>query len=73
MNIHESDSDLRMQNISDFGDGEAANDIISDNATQAIGAVGLSMVGASRIEANSSVSRSNKGQKLKETSDFADY
>ena len=33
MNIHESDSDLRMQNISDFGDGEAANDIISDNAT----------------------------------------
>ena len=72
-NMQESDSDLRMQNISDFGDGEAADDIISDNATQAVGAVGLGMLGASRIEANSSVSKSNKGNKLRESEDFADY
>ena len=43
-----------MQNVSEFS-GEA-NDIVSDNATMAAGALGLGM--ASRIDANSSVNKS---------------
>ena len=49
--MHDTESDLRMQNVSEFS-GEA-NDIVSDNATAVVGAIGLGMA-ASRIDINSS-------------------
>lgn len=52
--VNDTESDLRMQNISEFS-GEA-NDIVSDNHTAPVGAIGLGMV--SRIDVNSSMNKS---------------
>lgn len=52
--VGDSESDLRMRNISEFsGD---ANDIASDNNTAAVGAIGLGMV--SRMDLTSSLNKS---------------
>ena len=53
--VNDTESDLRMQNISEFS-GEA-NDIVSDNQTAPVGAIGLGMA-ASRIDVNSSLNKS---------------
>ena len=49
-----------MQNVSEFS-GEA-NDIVSDNATAVVGAIGLGMA-ASRIDINSSHQQSKDYKK----------
>ena len=60
--VHDSESELRMQNISEFSGDH--NDFVSDNATHAVGAVGLGMA-VSRIDANSSMQRSKDHKRSK--------
>ena len=60
--VHDSESELRMQNISEFSGDH--NDFVSDNATHAVGAVGLGMA-ASRIDVNSSMQRSKDHKRSK--------
>ena len=55
--MHDSESDLRMQNISEFGDD--VDGVASDNATAAIGALGLGMANNSRLDLNSSLRYNN--------------
>ena len=58
-NIKEdTESDLRMQSINEELSRDD-NDLASDNATQAVGAIGLGMA-ASRIDVNSSLNKSHE-------------